>query len=71
MKNSIKIEGLNELEKKLKNLGKKLKKYEGEHHITLPFSQDEWASMTEIEQNEAIEEAKRKYIEKIEKDLSI
>lgn len=66
---SIKIKGLDDLEKKLNNMQKKLKKYEGEQKITLPYSEEEWQNMTEYEQNEAIEEAKNKYIEQIKKDL--
>ena len=48
---------------------KKLQKYEGEHTIALPYSQQEWENMTEYEKNEAIEEAKKKYIDDIKKDL--
>lgn len=66
---SIKIKGLDNLEKKLNNMQKKLKKYDGEQKITLPYSEEEWENMTEYEQNEAIEEAKNKYIEEIKKDL--
>lgn len=66
---SIKIKGLDDLEKKLNNMQKKLKKCEGEAKITLPYSEEEWKNMTEYEQNEAIEEAKNKYIEQIKKDL--
>ena len=69
MGNSIKIEGLDDLQKKLKNMQKTLKKYYGEHQLILPYSQEEWDRMTEYEQNEAIEEAKNKYIEQIKKDL--
>lgn len=69
MKNNIKITGLDDLKKKLNNMQKTLKKYEGEHQITLPYSKEQWDKMTDFEQNEAIEEAKNKYIEKIKKDL--
>lgn len=69
MKNSIKVKGLDDLQKKLKNMQTKLKKYDGEQTITLPYSQEQWDNMTEFEQNEAIEEAKNKYIENIKKDL--
>lgn len=66
---NIKIKGLDDLEKKLNNMQKKLKKYEGEQKLTLPYSEEEWKNMTEYEQSEAIEEAKNKYIEQIKKDL--
>lgn len=69
MGKSIKIKGLDDLQKKLKNMQKTLKKYDGEHQLILPCSQEEWDKMTEYEQNEAIEEAKNKYIEQIKKDL--
>ena len=69
MKNSIKVKGLDDLQKKLKNMQTKLKKYDGEQTITLPYSNEQWNNMTEFEQNEAIEEAKNKYIENIKKDL--
>ena len=69
MSGNIKIKGLDDLQKKLKNMQKTLKKYEGEHQLTLPYSKEQWDDMTEYEQNEAIEEAKNKYIEEIKKDL--
>lgn len=69
MGSNIKIKGLDDLQKKLRNMQKTLKEYEGEHQLTLPYSQEQWDKMTEYEQNEAIEEAKNKYIEQIKKDL--
>ena len=69
MGKSIKTKGLDDLQRKLKNMQKTLKKYDGEHQLILPYSQEEWDKMTEYEQNEAIEEAKNKYIEQIKKDL--
>lgn len=68
-KSIFKISGLDELQKDLKKMQKKLKKYDGEHKITLPYSQEQWDNMTEIERNEAIEEAKNEYIEKMKKDV--
>ena len=69
MGKKIKVEGLDKLQNKLKNMQKTLKKYDGEHQIILPYSQEEWEKMTEYEQNEAIEEAKNQYIEQIKKEL--
>ena len=69
MGKSIKIKGLDDLQRKLKNMQKTLQKYDGEHQLILPYSQEEWDKMTKYEQNEAIEEAKNKYIEQIKKDL--
>lgn len=68
-KSIFKISGLDELQKDLKKMQKKLKKYDGEHKITLPYSQEQWDNMTEIERNEAIEEAENEYIEKMKKDV--
>ncbi len=68
-KSSFKISGLDELQKDLKKMQKKLKKYDGKHKVTLPYSQEQWDNMTEIERNEAIEEAKNEYIEKMKKDV--
>ena len=69
MGSTIKIKGLDDFEKKLKNIQKKLKKYEGEHKVNLPYSQEQWDDMTEVEKNEAIEEAKNKYIKNMKEDL--
>ncbi len=69
MGSNIKIKGLDDLQKKLKNMQKTLKKYDGEHQLTFPYSQEQWDKMTEYEQNEVVEEAKNKYIEQIKKDL--
>lgn len=68
-KSMLKISGLDELQKDLKKMQKKLKKYEGECHVTLPYSQKQWDNMTEIEKKEAMEEAQKEYIEKIKKDV--
>ena len=69
MKSNIKIKWLDDLQRKLKNVQTKLKKYDGEQTITLHYSQEQWDNMTKFEQNEVIEEANNKYIEDIKKDL--
>lgn len=69
MGSSIKIKGLDGFQRELKNMQKKLKEYDGEHKVDLPYSPEEGDNMTEIEKNEAIEEAKNKYIEDMKKDL--
>ena len=69
MGKSIKIKDLDYLQRKLKNMQKTLKKYDGEHQLILPYSQEEWDKMTEYEQNEVIEEAQNKYIEQIKKEV--
>ena len=43
---NIKIKGLNDLSKKLNNINHKLKKYDGTHKISLPFTQDQWNKLT-------------------------
>lgn len=65
----LSTQGLNDLQKQLKKMQDKLKKYDGEHQVSLPYSQEQWDNMTELERDEAIEEAKNKYIEEIKKDL--
>lgn len=69
MTSNIKVKGIDNLQKELKNMQKTLKKYEGEHQLILPYSEEQWKKMTECERNEAIEEAKNKYIEEIKKEL--
>lgn len=69
IKADLSSNGIKKIQKELDNMQKKLKKYDGEHKVSLPYSQEEWDNMTEYERNEAIEEAKNKYIEEIKKDL--
>lgn len=69
IKADLSSNGIKKIQKELDNMQKKLKKYDGEHKVSLPYSQEEWDNMTKYEQNEAIEEAKNKYIEEIKKDL--
>lgn len=61
--------GIKKIQQQLTTMQKKLKKYYGEHTVSLPYSQEEWDNMTEFERNEVIAEAKKKYIEEIKKDL--
>ncbi len=69
IKVDLSTNGIKKIQKELTNMQKKLQQYEGEQKITLPYSQQEWENMTEYEKNEAIEEAKKKYIDEIKKDL--
>lgn len=69
VKTDLNTKGISDLQKKLKKMQEKLKKYDGEQEVKLPYSQEEWEKMTEYERNEAIEEAKRKYIEEMKKDI--
>lgn len=68
-KKNFEVNGIDSLQSKLKKMQEKLKKYEGENKVTLPYSQEEWDNMTEIERNEVIEEAKNNLIEEIKKDV--
>lgn len=61
--------GIKKIQQQLTTMQRKLKKYDGEHTVSLPYSQEEWDNMTEFERNEVIEEAKKKYIDEIKKDL--
>lgn len=69
IKVDLSINGIKKIQKELTNIQKKLQQYDGEQTITLPYSQQEWENMTEYEKNEAIEEAQKKYIDNIKKDL--
>lgn len=66
---SLEIKGLKELEKNLKNMEKKLDKYNKSESVSLPYTEDQWDLMSEYEKNNAIEKAKNEYINKIKKDL--
>ena len=69
IKADLSTNGIKKIQKELKDMQKKLEKYDGEHTVSLPYSQEEWDNMTEFERNEAIEEAKNSYIKEIKKDL--
>lgn len=68
VKNSTK-NSLDDLQKKFKNMQKKIEKYEGEQKITLPYSEEEWNNMTEYEKNEAIKAEEKNYVDRILKDV--
>ena len=44
--NTIKVNGLNDLSRKLTKINRKLKKYDGIHKFSLPFTQDQWNKMS-------------------------
>lgn len=69
MANNIKIKGLNELQRKLNGMSRKLKSYDGTHNISLPFTQEQWDRMTKAEQNIHIENAKNNFINQMVKDV--
>ena len=61
--------GLDDLKKKLKKTQRKLQEYDGKHTIELPYSEEQWNSMTEYEKEQAIEEQKQKFIDEMLKDV--
>jgi hypothetical protein len=69
MANNIKVKGLNELTQKLNTINRKLKSYDGNHKITLPFSQDEWDKMSLSQQRYYIEKEKNKFVNDMIKNV--
>lgn len=67
--NMIQIKGLDKLEKKLSNMSKKLNKYDGKNTISLPFTNEQWNTMTESEKSFYIEQAKKGFINDVVKDV--
>lgn len=65
----LNTKGLDDLQKKLKKSQKKLQEYDGKHTIELPYSEEQWNSMTEYEKEQAIEEQKQKFIDEMLKDV--
>lgn len=65
----LNAKSLDDLQKKLKNSQRKLKKYDGRHTIELPYSEEQWNSMSEYEKEKAIEEKKTEFINDMLKDV--
>lgn len=65
----LNTKSLNDLQKKLEKSQKKLKKYDGKHTIEIPYSEEQWNSMTEYEKEKAIEEQEQKFIDNMLKDV--
>ena len=61
--------GLDDLQKKLEKSQKKLKRYNCKHTITMPYSEEQWNSMTEYEKEKAVKEQEQKFIDKMLKDV--
>ena len=61
--------GLDDLQKKLDKSQKKLKRYNGKHTLTMPYSEEQWNSMTEYEKEKAVKEQEQKFIDKMLKDV--
>lgn len=65
----LNTKGLDDLQKKLEKSQKKLKKYDDKHKITMPYSEEQWNSMTEYEKEQAVKEQEQKFIDKMLKDV--
>lgn len=66
---NIKVRGLDDLSRKLNNINHKLKKYDGTHKISLPFTQDQWNKMTISQQKFYIKKAQDKFVNNMLKDI--
>lgn len=67
--NTIKVNGLNDLSKKLTKINRKLKKYDGIHKFSLPFTQDQWNKMSTSQKNFYIKKAQDKFVNNMLKDI--
>lgn len=69
MSTKLKVKGLDDLSKQLKNLNRKLKKYDGTHNVPLGVTQKQWDNMTKTQQEKCIEKAKDKFVNNMLKDV--
>ena len=69
MSSSLKVKRLDDLSKQLKNMSRKLKKYDGTHDVSLEVTQEQWDNMTEVEREQCIEKAKNKFVNNMLKDV--
>lgn len=67
--NTIKVNGLNDLSRKLTKINCKLKKYDGIHKFSLPFTQDQWNKMSTSQKNFYIKKAQDKFVNSMLKDI--
>lgn len=67
--NTIKVNGLNDLSRKLTKINRKLKKYDGIHKFSLPFTQDQWNKMSTSQKNFHIKKAQDKFVNNMLKDI--
>ena len=67
--NTIKVKGLNDLSRKLNKINRKLKKYDGMHKFSLPFTQDQWNKMTISQKNFYIKKSQDKFVKNMLKDI--
>lgn len=66
---NIKVKGLNDLSRKLNNINRKLKKCDGTHKISLPFTQEQWNNLTISQQKFYIRKAQDKFVNSMLKDI--
>ena len=67
--NTIKVNGLNDLSRKLTKINRKLKKYDGIHKFSLPFTQEQWNKMSTSQKNFYIKKAQDKFVNNMLKDI--
>lgn len=67
--NTIKVNGLNDLSRKLTKINRKLKKYDGIHKFSLPFTQDQRNKMSTSQKNFYIKKAQDKFVNNMLKDI--
>ena len=67
--NTIKVNGLNDLSRKLTKINRKLKKYDGIHKFSLPFTQDQWNKMSTSQKNFYIKKSQDKFVNNMLKDI--
>ena len=67
--NTIKVNGLNDLSRKLTKINRKLKKYDGIHKFSLPFTQDQWNKMSTSQKNFYIKKAQDTFVNNMLKDI--
>ena len=67
--NTIKVNGLNDLSRKLTKINRKLKKYDGIHKFSLPFTQDQWNRMTISQKKFYIKKVQSKFVNSMLKGI--
>ena len=67
--NTIKVKGLNDLSRKLTKINRKLKKYDGIHKFSLPFTQDQWNRMTISQKKFYIKKVQSKFVNSMLKGI--
>lgn len=69
MTTSLKVKGLNELNRKMNRIARKMKTYEGTHNIKLPFTQQQWNKMSDSERKYYITKEQNRFAKKMLNDI--